>query len=131
MGLESLSRGARLAFFFESHRAAVARLKQNIASLRVENQCRVIATDLFKWFSTTPPPAEKAQLIFLDPPYHFLRERPTDLRQLATHMSVHLAPEGLVIFRHDAQDTLALPNLTTADTREYGGMTLKFLRAVS
>jgi 16S rRNA (guanine966-N2)-methyltransferase len=131
MGLESLSRGAKLAIFFESHRAAVSRLRQNIAALRVENESRVIATDLFKWFAATSPPDVKAGLIFLDPPYRFLRERADELRQLATQMSRHLAADGLMVFRHDAGDALALPNLSVEEVREYGGMAVELLRRES
>ena len=40
----------------------------------------------------------------------------------------HLAPEGLVVFRHDARDALALPPLKVADVRTYGSMAVEFLR---
>ena len=38
-----------------------------------------------------------------------------------------LDPEGIVIFRHDANDSLELPSLGPYDIRTYGGMTLEFL----
>jgi hypothetical protein len=40
-----------------------------------------------------------------------------------------LKADGMVIFRHDAKDTLDLPGLKPTDLREYGGMTLEFLQA--
>src|SRR5438477_3570124 len=43
MGLESLSRGAKRAFFFESDRSALARLKKNIQSLNVENSSTIMS----------------------------------------------------------------------------------------
>jgi 16S rRNA (guanine966-N2)-methyltransferase len=131
MGLESLSRGARHATFFESDRSALARLRKNIAALGVQPQSTVIATDIFRHFAAAPPPPREqaANLIFLDPPYRFLHDRPADLTQLAVHLATHLAPEGRLIFRHDAKDTLALPNLQIEDTRTYGGMTLEIVWA--
>src|SRR5436309_2356542 len=50
MGLECLSRGARLVAFFEADRSALARLKQNIAALGVSERSLIIGGDLFKWF---------------------------------------------------------------------------------
>src|SRR5687767_15734087 len=51
MGLESLSRGAAHATFFEADRSAAALLRKNIAALQVENRSTVIDRDLFKWFA--------------------------------------------------------------------------------
>src|SRR5947208_16510520 len=65
MGLECLSRGADRAVFFESNRSAVARLRQNISTLKVEKQADVVPGDLFQHFSATKSPAlPPADLIF-------------------------------------------------------------------
>jgi 16S rRNA (guanine966-N2)-methyltransferase len=128
MGLECLSRGAARATFFEADRSALVRLKKNIATLKVESASTVVGGDLFKWFEATPAPQQRAALIFLDPPYRFLREQPARLRALAERFADHLAPDGQVVFRHDAAGTLALPALAVADARTYGGMTLEFLK---
>ena len=88
--------------------------------------------DLFRWFDAhgDADNAAGAHLIFLDPPYRFLRERPEDLRRLAARFAeAHLKPGGTVVFRHDAADQLELPPLTRTDVRTYGGMTLEFLQA--
>jgi len=128
MGLECLSRGAGHATFFEADRSALERLKKNIAALKVESRSQIILGDLFKWFSTSMP-TECANLIFLDPPYRLLKEQSEKLRKLADSIANnHLAPEGLVIFRHDAEDELRLPQMNAVDRREYGGMMLEFLR---
>ena len=132
MGLECLSRGASFATFFEADRSAAKRLEKNIATLDVGGRSRVVHGDLFRWFEARGD-ADKsagADLIFLDPPYRFLRERPADLRRLATlFVTVHLKPAGTVIFRHDAGDQLELPGLARTDARTYGGMTLNFLQS--
>lgn len=140
MGLESLSRGAAKAIFFEADRGAVVRLRKNIATLGLPVGRTVVhAADLFKWFrgreGTPSASAESinasdvADLIFLDPPYRFLTDRPDDLRRLARQLAGrHLAPDGLVVFRHDARDALELPPLIRDDRRIYGGMTLEFLK---
>jgi 16S rRNA (guanine966-N2)-methyltransferase len=131
MGLESLSRGATHATFFESHRPAAALLRRNIETLAVGGRSVVVTHDLFKWFDGAPAaPEKRAGVIFLDPPYRFLREQPEELRRLAKQMAErHLAADGVIVFRHDAADKLELPGLAVADERTYGGMALEFLRA--
>jgi 16S rRNA (guanine966-N2)-methyltransferase len=132
MGLECLSRGAAEAVFFEADRSALGRLRRNVEAVSAGDRSRVVRGDVFRWFEE-PRNAREAEaridVIFLDPPYRFLRERPEPLRQLATLMATrHLAPDGTLVFRHDADDALELPSLSPYDVRTYGGMTLNFLR---
>ena len=130
MGLESLSRGARHVTFFESDRSALARLNKNIAALGVEAQARVVGVDLFGHFARAAPPAaeQKADIIFLDPPYRYLRERPGELAALGKSLAAHLLDDGVIVLRHDAADRLELVGLAAQDVRTYGGMMVEFLR---
>ncbi len=131
MGLESLSRGSKLVFFFEADRSALGLLKQNITALQTEAQSRIIPGDLFRWFShTIPADTDKPTVIFLDPPYRFITQRGDDLRTLIRSMiQQHLMPGGYIVLRHDAHDQLGLPADTVEfDRREYGGMVLRFIR---
>jgi 16S rRNA (guanine(966)-N(2))-methyltransferase RsmD len=133
LGLESLSRGAKFATFFDSHRQALARLTQNITNLKVADRSRIVAGDLFKWFAlaaTRPEAADAtgADIIFLDPPYKFLQTQADELLQLSLYIvNNHLRPGGVVVFRHDGRDKLALPRLDAIDIREYGDMTIELL----
>jgi 16S rRNA (guanine(966)-N(2))-methyltransferase RsmD len=135
LGLEALSRGAKFCTFFEADRSAVARLSQNIAAVRVEDRSRIVPGDLFKWFhlSTTRPTsteASGADLVFLDPPYRFIRQHADELLQLALHLAhAHLRPGATVVLRHDEKDQIELPRLTRFDTRDYGDMRIELLRA--
>lgn len=126
MGLESLSRGARSALFFESDHSSAAALQKNITTLGVKNRSRIIPGDLFAWFKSAKP-TEATNIIFLDPPYRFLTERPTELCELAQRLATHLAPDGIVIFRHQLGHELSLPNLPSFDTRTYGQMKIELL----
>src|SRR5215218_4314277 len=95
MGLECLSRGAKHATFFEADRSAAQRLEKNIATLGVGERSRVVQGDLFRWFEARADVDRDAgaDLIFLDPPYRFLRERPDDLRRLVMlFVEAHLKP---------------------------------------
>ncbi len=127
-GLESLSRGAAHATFFESHKETAKRLKTNIDTIRVADRATIITADCFNHLQKTQP-AKKADLIFLDPPYRYLAEVPAQLQQAAVSIAQHhLAPEGLVLFRHDATDKLDLPALRVVDVRNYGSMVVEVLR---
>jgi 16S rRNA (guanine966-N2)-methyltransferase len=132
MGLECLSRGARHVTFFESDRSAGALLRRNIVALGVQRRCKVIDRNLFRWIESSEGRGrtQRAGLVFLDPPYRFLRERAADLQQLAVRLATdHVSPGGLVVFRHDAADALHLPPLATVESRTYGQMAIELLRA--
>ena len=128
MGLESLSRGAARATFFEADHPALTRLRKNIDALQVKDRCKVVGGDLFQYLAN-PASAGRVDIIFLDPPYRFLHQQPADLQRLARNLVAgHLQPAGMIVFRHDAADSLALPGLAANDQRTYGGMTLEFLQ---
>jgi 16S rRNA (guanine966-N2)-methyltransferase len=127
MGLECLSRGAAQVTFFEADRGAAERLRKNIQTLKIEDRSTVVTANLFRWFAD-PQSHGGASLVFLDPPYRFLREKPDALRSLAADLAArHLEAGATVIFRHDAADALDLPPLVRTDLREYGSMTVEFL----
>jgi 16S rRNA (guanine966-N2)-methyltransferase len=129
MGLESLSRGAAHAYFFEQDRSALQRLNKNIQTLNLKARATVISGDIFRSLAHPPANGRRAQVVFLDPPYRFLREKPQELLGLAAGLvEHHLHHEGLVVFRHDKQDSLSLPPLAQVDVRHYGSMTIEFLR---
>ena len=132
MGLECLSRGAAHVTFFEADRSAARLLAQNIAALGVGEQSSVVTPDLFLWFASAANSHGRDPLvdvIFLDPPYRLLRERPDALQRLAKLFTLHhLKADGTLVFRHDAADALPLPPLAPADVRTYGSMTVEFLR---
>jgi 16S rRNA (guanine(966)-N(2))-methyltransferase RsmD len=141
MGLECLSRGAAHATFFDADRSALAGLKQNIDALKVADRARILAGDIFKLAEAIDVPADRRPtLIFLDPPYKFLVERPAPLQKLAQTLATrHAAPrqprgpddpggaQTLLLFRHDTKDALSLPGWAQSDVRVYGSMTIELM----
>ncbi len=123
-GLESLSRGAASCVFFERHRPAVERLRRNIDTLGVGDRCRVETGDIFKLDFTRFAPADIA---FFDPPYRFVHERTSEIERLATSFARALAPEGVLLFRHDAADDDVPIALPEQERRTWGAMTVRFL----
>jgi 16S rRNA (guanine966-N2)-methyltransferase len=132
MGLESLSRGAAKAVFFERDRSALKRLQENIATLGVFDRAVVMPGDIFRAVGATgsiPPDAAQATVVFLDPPYRFLNEKPDQLRQFAADLARHhMTRDGILVFRHDQKDQLELADFTGYDQRSYGSMQIELLR---
>lgn len=135
LGLESLSRGARQATFFERDRSALRRLRQNIAVLGVSRRATVIAGDVAQSLAALPAPPLDARprIVFFDPPYRLLRDSPVVLQSLARRLAEdHLLPgAGVLVFRHDDADDLPLPPLFEFDRRRYGSMRIELLRAAT
>ena len=65
LGLEALSRGAATCLFVEQDAAAIRCLRQNIAALRAQQHCDVIAGSVMTLAAAKAP----MDLILLDPPY--------------------------------------------------------------
>tara|TARA_R110001583_G_scaffold1720_4_gene13342 strand:- start:20126 stop:20626 length:501 start_codon:yes stop_codon:yes gene_type:complete len=114
LGLEAISRGAQKAVFFDTDRGALATIEQNIASLKLGDQTRVLRAD-----ATKPPRAtEPASMVFLDPPYQkeLLGPSITALAQAGW-----INAETLIIAERDPRDPQPeVDGLEFLDSRKYG-----------
>lgn len=131
LGIECLSRGAASAIFIERDRAALARLRRNLKALRIDpSAATVLAGDAFRLAPALPPSTPPLDLVFLDPPYRFLREQADALAVLAAAIAPsRLAGDGLVILRHSVDDEPRTPALRTVDLRTYGTMAIRLMQA--
>lgn len=120
LGLEAISRGAKRCYFGDKSRESLALTRQNIALCRQEDQAVTILGDFEYVLGKIP---EKADLIFLDPPYKqgLLREC---LHQIAT-LSL-LSEEGIIVAEHGAEDSLEdkLSGFTKIKEKTYGTITI-------
>ena len=83
-GLEALSRGAASSCFYETDRAALTCLRQNVqATLRScemdTSSAKIVARDVFSLDVNTPA----YDLVFLDPPYDMIAEHLTGIFEKA------------------------------------------------
>jgi len=127
LGLEALSRGAVHASFIERDQAALATLRANIARLKREADCQVIAgdaTSLATWRSAP------AGLLLADAPYG----SGTGLEAAIRLMTMGaLSTDALIVIETDRSenldpDRLLTAGLTQLDDRRYGRARLHFLR---
>ena len=68
LGLEAISRGAKLALFVDDGSEARALLRENIEALGLGGETRIFRRDATKLGAM--PPQEPFTLAFLDPPYN-------------------------------------------------------------
>ncbi len=100
LGLEALSRGAKLCYFCDNSRSSLALAKRNIELCKAESKSKLIPGDYTKTILSIP---NKADIIFLDPPYQkgllldcFSKIKEADL----------LAEDGLIIAEHGKREDL-------------------------
>ena len=67
MGIEALSRGAQTCTFVERDRNALAALRDNIRSLKIDDRCTVVGTDVIAF----APGITGVDIALVDPPYSF------------------------------------------------------------
>jgi 16S rRNA (guanine966-N2)-methyltransferase len=69
LGIEALSRGMESAIFIDVNVNAIKIIKENIASLKLQNRTEVYRNDAFKGLNILAKKRNKFDMIFLDPPY--------------------------------------------------------------
>jgi 16S rRNA (guanine(966)-N(2))-methyltransferase RsmD len=69
VGLEALSRGARVAVFVEVHEPACRLIESNLQRCRLEAQARVWCRDALQAIPALTQQGQRFDVIFLDPPY--------------------------------------------------------------
>ena len=121
LGLETLSRGAARVVFIERDKTAQTVIIENITTLGVSTQAKLIATSVAQWDAALNSP--QFDLIFADPPYHDL--------QLSTvaRLVKYLKPNGLMVLSYPGREQAPTVNgVVVVDNRSYGDAALAFYR---
>jgi 16S rRNA (guanine(966)-N(2))-methyltransferase RsmD len=133
MGLEALSRGAAFACFIEKDRKALTCLRENIATLGLQDETAVVADDIFRLgWNVLPRQHGLYTLFFIDPPYSESHDsKPgSKIGNLMESLSEWdgRSKSGLAVLRHQADALVpdSYDRLALMDRREYGGMVLSF-----
>ena len=69
IGIEALSRGAKEAVFVENNRKACTCIKENLAHTKLEDQAKLISTDIMRAILQLEAEKKNFDIIFMDPPY--------------------------------------------------------------
>lgn len=116
LGLEALSRGAVRCYFGDKSRESMELTRQNIACCKQENRS---VTILGEYEYILGKIREKADLIFLDPPYkEGLME---DCIDIISKRSL-LSEDGIIVAEHSAKELLAdeISGFTKLKEKTYG-----------
>lgn len=71
LGLESLSRGGRECYFLDKNFKAYQAIKNNIETLKIEEQTHVNKGDFHTYLKSLSDKNIKFDIVYLDPPYKF------------------------------------------------------------
>jgi len=128
VGIEALSRGARMVHFVESSRAAADLLGGNLKSLGIASGFQILKVDTAKALRQLDAVATIADFIFLDPPYAMKDEYAKTLAALAQSKLLH--QHTVVIAEHEKRFD---PGEAFAELRRYrklvqGDAALSFYR---
>jgi 16S rRNA (guanine966-N2)-methyltransferase len=98
VGIEALSRGARMVYFVESSKEAAEVIAANLKSLSIVNGFQIIKIDAGKALRQLEAAGSVMDYIFLDPPYSMQDEYAKTLTALAE--SKLLQERSVVIAEH-------------------------------
>ena len=125
LGLEALSRGASEVVFMEEQAAAESALRENLRTLAVEAESRVLRADVLR-----PPPAARhggpCAIVLMDPPYNQGLAEPA---LVALEAAGWLTEDALVALELMKSEPFAVPaGFAEVESRTYGKARLLFLR---
>ena len=126
LGIEALSRGARMAVFVDNSAHSINVLRKNLSRCALPGGCaRVIQWNIARDLECLRPYRQSFNLVFLDPPYQ--RDLPAVAMQHLLHSGC-LAPEAVLVVEHEARAMLEVESdrLTCTDRRRYGRTGLSF-----
>lgn len=139
MGLEAISRGARLATFVDSSRESTRCIQSNLSSLDIEKQGEVIYSDVFEAIKKLAKKGRSFDIIYADPPYETFVSNGQQKTSLSVHvlmvldelMDINLPllkPTG-ALFLEDASETipesLHIKHFALQDSRDMGRTNLQ------
>lgn len=121
ISFEAVSRGAASALAIESDRTAQKVIEQNIKTLGVEGQVRLVKAFAGSWLTTNQD--EQFDLVICDPPYDDIQPN------LLTRLAQRVVPGGLLVLSlPTSREILSFRGYSQLDQRVYGDMQLVFYR---
>jgi len=128
VGIEALSRGARMVYFVDSSPRSAELIKANLQALNVEADFKILRQDFLPALQNMEDMAIQADFLFLDPPYAM-----EDIYHRALHRlseSPVLKPDSVVVAEHQKRfdPAEAFGNLRRTRKLVQGDAALSFYR---
>lgn len=127
LGLEAISRGAKLSVFIDDNRDSIKIIYDNIKLLKYESCCEVYHNNALSALNILNKKDKSFDIIFIDPPYH------SDIipKILETISEAGIMSEyGVIISEHDIKDYLPekVLNMERYRYTVYGDTALSFYK---
>ena len=117
-GLECLSRGSKLVYFFENYVDAIKILEKNLSLFKKNQNFKIFKKDCFEFFDSNQNMNKKFDIIFLDPPYKEMRINNLIEKILENRI---LNPDGIIIIHRHKKDKVEITDkIKILDIRNYG-----------
>ncbi|OHE23437.1 MAG: 16S rRNA (guanine(966)-N(2))-methyltransferase RsmD [Syntrophobacterales bacterium RBG_19FT_COMBO_59_10] len=128
VGMEALSRGARLTAFVEKDFRLTEAIRANLVLLGFSGRAEVVTADAQNGLGRLAGRGKRFDILFADPPYDegYLRETLQWLEKEDI-----LAEGGIIVIQHsvrEAFDPSSLRTLVLTDQRRYGDTILSFIK---
>ena len=117
-GLECLSRGSKIVYFFENYIEAIRILEKNLSLFKNEKNFKLFKNDCFEFFNSNQKLNKKFDIVFLDPPY-----KETRINELIEKIieSKILNTDGVIIIHRHKKDKIEITDkIQIFDVRSYG-----------
>jgi len=114
-GLECISRGAKYVYFNENYKQAIEILEKNIKRFDCEDKCKILKDSCFDITSNFK---EKANIIFMDPPFKEIKIN--ELIELILETKILENKGTIIIHRNSKIAEKITSKLKIFDTRSYG-----------
>ncbi|MDI6816380.1 MAG: 16S rRNA (guanine(966)-N(2))-methyltransferase RsmD [Actinomycetota bacterium] len=125
LGIESLSRGAKFAYFVDSSRISTEIIEKNLELTKLAARASVLKQDVEDALNRLNKQGVRFDLIFLDPPYRIsVSFLDAILSKLASDL---LCDDGLLVLEHSAKiGSGEVAGLRISSTRTYGDTAITF-----
>lgn len=131
VGIEFLSRGAKLCYFVDKSRESIKLVEENLIHTKFTDQARVLRKDLLLLIKDFKNDNMKFDYIYLDPPFNQLNLIRDVLKEISINDILNI--DGKIIIEHEKGLELEdeLYNFEKNDYRKYGSKAVTFYRSSS
>ena len=128
IGIEFLSRGAKLSYFVDKSRESIKSIEENLEHTKFKDQSKVIQSDLSLVIKRFNNDNIKFDYIYLDPPFNQLNLIENILNEISINDILNI--DGKIIVEHEKGLELEnkINNLEKTDYRKYGSKSITFYR---
>jgi len=123
LGLEALSRGAGRATLIEQHFPTAEIIRQNVATLEIEDVTRIVTANVFVWRQRQADIADLGPtpwIVFCSPPWDFFVERTGEMLDLISGLMRSSPAGSIFVVEADGRfDFGLLPEAEAWDVRTY------------